>query len=401
MDKHPADLLFSETTRQAPRKEGILPAQEIKELVENGKIRSSAGISEDQIQPASIDLTLGETAYKIRASFLPSAKSLIDPKVRELKLEEIDLSKPSLLRKGEVYIVRAREHLDLPADVEGKANPKSTTGRLDIFTRLLTEAQQIFEVVPKGYKGDLWVEIFPRKFPIVVKAGTKLNQLRLFRGAPQLDDEHLKKKAGRTPLVYGNGGSQEAVIRQGLRLTIDLRGSVGTIVAYKAKDTNEPIDLAKISAYNVEDFWDPFYAEQLNGSLVLRPGDFYLLASKEMVGVPPDYAAEMESYDPSIGEFTVHYAGFFDPGFGFGEKGEIKGTNAVLEVRAHEVPILLEDGREIGRLVYHKMAGKPARVYGAGIGSSYQQQHLSLSKQFKKPTSTKPSPQLQTSAFCI
>jgi dCTP deaminase len=398
MEKYAVDLL-PQTARQGPRKQGILPAQEIRELIKNGKIRSSAEISDNQIQPASIDLRLGDRAYRVRASFLPSGKSLIGPKIRELALEEIDLTQPALLRPENVYIARATEFLALPPDIEGKANPKSTTGRLDIFTRLLTEGQEIFEAVPKGYRGDLYVEIFPRTFPIIVKAGTKLNQLRFLRGESQCDDEQLRKLDQKRPLVYENGGDpNKAVTRQGLRISIDLGAGGESIVAYKAKRTEVPIDLAKVAAYNVEQFWEPFHAHDLNASLVLDPGEFYLLASKERVSVPPEYAAEMVSYDDAIGEFTVHYAGFFDPGFGHGASGEIKGTNAVLEVRAHEVPILLEDGREIGRLLYHKMADKPDKVYGSEIGSSYQQQGLALSKQFKKTSETESTTELQTSA---
>jgi len=385
------DLLTS-ITRQAPRKEGILPAQEIRELIKNGKIRSSAEISENQIQPASIDVRLSDKAYRLRSSFLPSGKALIEPKIRQLLVEEIDLSRPALLAPGNVYVAKATEYLGLPSDMEAKANPKSTTGRLDVFTRLLTERQQIFESVPKGYSGDLYVEIFPRTFPIVVRAGTTLNQLRFYRGDPKSDDEQLRKLAQKRPLVYENGGeASKPVIRDGLRISIDLSGAEGTVVAYKGKKTDTPIDLARVGAYNPDEFWEPFYAHDLRGGLVLNPGEFYLLASKERVSVPIDYAAEMESYDPSIGEFTVHYAGFFDPGFGYGESGEIKGTKAVLEVRAHEVPILLEDNREIGRLVYHKMADRPDKVYGSGIGSSYQQQQLALSKQFKKTATPEPT----------
>lgn len=377
--------LLTPTSRSGPRKEGILPAQEIRELIKNGKVRSRAEISEDQVQPASIDLRLSDKAYRLRSSFLPSGKSLIGPKIRQLLVEEIDLSQPALLAPGNVYIAQAAEYLDLPSDMEAKANPKSTTGRLDIFTRLLTERQQIFESVPKGYSGDLYVEMFPRTFPIIVSAGTKLNQLRFYRGESVADDEQLRKMAQKRPLVYENGGvPNKPMIRGGLRISIDLGGNGGGVVAYKGKRTDIPIDLSCVGAYDIERFWQPFYARDLDGSLVLNPGEFYLLASKERVSVPPDYAAEMESYDPSIGEFTVHYAGFFDPGFGYGESGEIKGTNAVLEVRAHEVPILLEDSREIGRLIYHKMADRPEKVYGSGIGSSYQEQRLALSKQFKK-----------------
>jgi dCTP deaminase len=391
--------LLTQTLRNTPRKEGILPAQEIQQLIKNGKVLSRVEIAEDQIQPASLDLRLSDKAYRLRSSFLPSGNSLIGPKIRQLLVEEIDLNQPALLAPGNVYIAQAAEYLDLPPDMEAKANPKSTTGRLDIFTRLLTEGQQIFESVSKGYSGDLYVEIFPRTFPIIVRAGTKLNQLRFYRGESETDDEQLRKVAQKRPLVYENGGAaNKPIIRGGLRLSIDLSGSEGGVVAYKGKKTETPIDLSRVGAYDIEQFWQPFYARDLRGSLVLNPGEFYLLASKERVSVPPDYAAEMESYDPSIGEFTVHYAGFFDPGFGYGESGEIRGTNAVLEVRAHEVPILLEDSREIGRLIYHKMAERPDKVYGSGIGSSYQQQQLSLSKQFKKADATDslPLPTLAT-----
>ena len=386
--------LFPEMTRSEPRKIGILPSQEIRELIRNGKIRSRIEIADDQIQPASIDLRLGNIAYQVKASFLPS-ESPIGPRIRELQLAEIDLSKPALLKPLNVFIVPLVESLALPPDVSGKANPKSTTGRLDIFTRLMTEsgAELEFEDVPKGYSGDLYVEIVPRTFPIIVRAGTKLNQLRFFRGNPEKDDEQLRDVARRHQLVYYDNGDTRTIpiIRAGLRISVDLQGSEKqTIVAYKAKKKCPAIDLAKVSAYDVAEFWDPVMSPN---KMVLRPGDFYLITSKERVGVPPSYAAEMEPYDPSIGEFRVHYAGFFDPGFGHGVSGEIKGTKAVLEVRAHEVPILLEDGQIIGRLIYHKMAECPDKVYGQAIGSSYQQQGLALSKQFRTTTSVQAAAQ--------
>jgi dCTP deaminase len=383
--------LFSEMTRSEPRRSGILPSQEILEMIRIGKIRSRVEITSDQIQPASIDLRLGNMAYKIRASFLPNGKSPIGPKIRELRLAEIDLSQPSVLGKGEVFIVPLIESLDLPSDMRGKANPKSTTGRLDIFTRLMTECGAEFEDVPEGYSGDLYVEIVPRTFPIVVQAGAKLNQLRFFRGNPQSDDEQLRKLAQKRQLVYYENGNAplKPFIREGLRVSIALEGDEeSSIVAYRAKNQCAPIDLAKVGAYDVTEFWEPIPSGDSKG-VVLNPGDFYLMASKERIGVPSDYAAEMEPYDPSIGEFTVHYAGFFDPGFGYGTAGEIRGTRAVLEVRAHEVPILLEDGQTIGRLVYHRMAERPDKLYGQSIGSSYQQQGLALSKQFRTVPSVK------------
>lgn len=388
--------LFSQVRESDVRRAGILPSQEIRELISNGKVGASGiDITEDQVQPASIDLRLGRVAYKVEASFLPSLTP-ISAKIRALLLEEIDLSKPALLERGSVYIVPLLEHLDLPTDMSGKSNPKSTTGRLDIFTRLMTEGGGEFEQVRGGYRGSLYVEIVPRTFSIVVKMGTKLNQLRFWRGNPQRDDTELRTLDRKKSLVYYelNGPESEvgsetrvvpapANISGGLRLSVDLRGNEPqSIVAYKAKKNTPPIELSNVGAYNADDYWE-FIVSPRFERLVLEPGDFYLLASKERVGVPPGYAAELEQYDPSLGEFSVHYAGFFDPGFGYGMEGEIQGTRAVLEVRAHEVPILLEDSQIVGRLYYHRMADDSDKIYGQKIGSSYQQQGLALSKQFK------------------
>jgi dCTP deaminase len=385
------------------RKTGILPSQEIRELIANGKVRSSAEISDAQIQPASMDLRLGNIAYRVQASFLPGRSVTLRDKIAELKIAEYDLSRPALLETNAVYVVPLLESLALPHDIGGKANPKSTTGRLDIFTRLITDGGLEFEHVLKGYAGDLYAEIVPRTFPIVVAAGTKLNQLRFIRGNPVSTDGILEQLAEKERLVYyengdgpaeavierglknlvaRQGGDQQAIIDRGLRTTTDFEGSAESIVAYKAKRHCPPVDLSKVRAYDAVDFWVPIYSPR-SKRVVLDPGDFYLMASKERFSVPPSYAAEMEPFDQSIGDFSVHYAGFFDPGFGYGAGGEIKGTKAVLEVRAHEVPLLLEDRQIVGRLIYHRMANAPEKLYGQAIGSSYQQQGLALSKQFK------------------
>jgi dCTP deaminase len=402
--------LFSQKLRFEPRKTGILPSQEIRELIANGKIRYTVDIPESQIQPASVDLRLGNIAYRVQASFLPGKSLPVSTRVKDLKLAELDLSKPALLEKDAVYVVPLLESLVLPRDISGKANPKSTTGRLDIFTRLVTNAGVSFEQVPKGYSGELYVEIVSRTFPIIIQAGTKLNQLRFIRGNPPSTDGVLAQLAEKERLVYYENGEgpteavierglenlvgrqgrdQQAIIDQGLRTKIDLRGGGNSnIVAYKAKSHCPPIDLSKIGEYDPADFWIPIEAPKLE-RLVLEPGDFYLMASEERFRVPTSYAAEMEPFDQSMGEFSVHYAGFFDPGFGYGASGEIKGTKAVLEVRAHEVPILLEHEQIVGSLVYHRMADVPDKVYGQAIGSSYQQQGLALSKQFKSVESAR------------
>jgi dCTP deaminase len=399
-----ASALFSEMARTEPRKTGILPSQEIRELIRNGKIRSQLEIGDGQIQPASMDLRLGPRAYRIQASFLPGRSSTIETKIKDLCLAEIDLTKPALLEKDAVFIVPLVESLALPSDIGGKANPKSTTGRLDIFTRLITDGGLEFERVPTGYKGGLYVEIVSRTFPIVVGAGTKLNQLRFVRGNPPSGDGVLEQLSQRERLVYYDGAdapaeavvergldklppegdsAARAYIDRGLRTTIDLEGVRGSsIVAYKARRNCPPVDLSKVGAHEAAEFWEPIASPGQKG-LVLDPGDFYLLSSKERFAVPAGWAAEMEPFDQSSGDFSVHYAGFFDPGFGYGTGGEIKGTRGVLEVRAHEVPILLEDRQIVGRLVYHRMADIPDKLYGQQIGSSYQQQGLALSKQFR------------------
>lgn len=366
---------------------GILPSQQIMELINVGYIRSDQEITNDQIQPASIDLRLGRTAYRVRASFLPGEHSLVLRRVDDLLMHELDLSKPAVLEKGCVYIVPLMEEVSLPPKVSGKANPKSTTGRLDIFTRLITDYGTEFERVKAGYKGNLYAEIVPRTFSIVVHEGTKVNQLRFVQGAPGEDLASSDTKLGRLDkeetLVYFEDEPMKADISKGLWISVDLRGKGdGETVGYKAKRNAPIVNLDKVNYYDPADFWEPVRL-QAGRHLVLDPDDFYILISREKLRVPPAFAAEMVAYDPSVGEFKIHYAGFFDPGFGYG-KNDIKGTRAVLEVRSHEVPFVLEDGQGVGRLIYERLLTHPDRIYGSGIGSSYQSQGLSLSKQFKR-----------------
>lgn len=383
-----SDSLFPEVTARKPSGEGILPSQEIRQFIETGIIRYSREIADDQIQPASIDLRLWYEAYRVRASFLPGkSTTLLHKATANGMLEEkIDIAKPTILQPNVVYIISLMESLALPSDVYGIANPKSTTGRLDIFTRLITESGTEFERVPKGYSGSLYLEVVSRTFPIVVQAGMKLSQLRFGRGrvAPA-GDARLRQLANDDLLldVDEDGSEQQPNIDRGMRITVDLQGNGSDIVAYKANKCAPQIELGKIDFYDTTEFWTPIYRSSKRQH-VLEPGGFYILASKQRVRVPPDLAAELLPYDPTTGEFRVHYAGFFDPGFGYGAKGEIPGTKVVLEVRANEMPILLEDDQFVGRLHYYQMAATPDKVYGVSIGSSYQQQGLSLSKQFKR-----------------
>jgi dCTP deaminase len=372
------------TEQVSPRTTGILPAQTIREFIATGRIEASEEITEEQIQPASIDLRLGEVAYRVRASFLPGEDCTVKDKVSTLLITEVDLTGGAVFERGCVYLAPLMEELYLPKNVEARANPKSTTGRLDIFTRLITDYGSEFERVRPGYRGGLFAEIVSRTFTIRVRTGMRLNQLRFIRGNPPSHDGPLAELDEREKLVYEDEeGPVKAKIDKGLRISVRLNAEGETdLVAYRARKHAPVIDLGVRDFYDPREFWDTVYSVPGRG-VVLDPGDFYLLASKEKIRVPPDYAAEMVPYDPSIGEFRVHYAGFFDPGFGYG-LSDVLGTLAVLEVRAHEVPILIEHGQIVGRLIYSPMVARPDKIYGAQIGSSYQMQGLALSKQFKR-----------------
>ena len=362
---------------------GILPAQGIEAAVAAGQISTEAPIEADQVQPASLDLRIGAAAYRVQASFLPGPRASVMERVAALEMHRLDLTSPAVLERGCVYIVPLQESLALPPDLSARANPKSSTGRLDVFARLITDRGRAFEDVPAGYQGPLFAEVSPRTFSVLLRAGDRLNQLRLISGGPAPGDALLAQVHEQHNLVYAaDDRPEDPLISGGLWMSLDL--GLGEVVGYRAKRHAPIIDLAKRHHYEVLDFWDPIPARA--GGLILNPDDFYILASKERIRVPPDYAAEMVAYDTSVGEYRAHYAGFFDPGFGYGE-GEILGTRAVLEVRSHEVPFLLEDGQVVGRLLYEPLTERPAQVYGQGIGSSYQRQSLALAKQFKDPDS--------------
>jgi dCTP deaminase len=363
---------------------GILPSQEIRALIARGAIHAPIAIAPEQIQPASLDLRLGTVAYRVQASFLPGAQFTVEDKLQRLSMAKFELGNGAVLEKGCVYIVPLLEEIALGPELSAKANPKSTTGRLDIFVRLITDHGIEFEHVPAGYKGRLYAEIVPRTFTVAVKTGMRLNQIRFIYRNPPTSDLELVSLDRIHGLVYGADEQiAKANIHRGLTFSISLRASKpNEIVAYKAKKNAPLIELDRVNYYDAADFWEGCQQSK-DGSLLLDPGDFYIVASKERVRVPGSYAAEMVPIDPSVGEFRVHYAGFFDPGFGFGAN-DIKGTQAVLEVRAHEVPFLVEHGQIVGRLEYFPLLETPDKIYGVGIGSSYQQQALTLSKQFKR-----------------
>ena len=363
---------------------GILPDRMIAALAAAGGIVPARPFAPDQIQPASLDLRLGTVAYRVRASFLPG-RTTVRERIESLKLHEFSLADGAVLETGCVYIVPLLERLALPNDVAAAANPKSSTGRLDVFTRVIADETRGFDRIEAGYRGPLYAEISPRTFPVLVREGSRLSQIRFRHGHAQLTAEELRDLHARERLV----DDAAADVSEGVVFSVDLSGNLlapvpggrSGIVGYRAKRHTGLIDVERRAGYGVADFWEPIEARP-DKSLILDPNEFYILASKEAVQVPPGYAAEMVPFDPLVGEFRVHYAGFFDPGFGYAGAGGT-GSRAVLEVRSREVPFILEHGQIVGRLVYEKMLAPPDTLYGSGIGSNYQAQSLKLSKHFK------------------
>ena len=329
---------------------GILPCQAIEALIETGAITTQSPFAPDQVQPASLDLRLGARAWRVRASFLPGAGRTVAERLAGVSMHQIDLTAGAVLERGCVYIAELQERLRLPPGLSARANPKSSTGRVDVFVRLLTDHGAAFDDVDAGYEGPIYIEIAPQTFSVLVRSGTRLNQMRMKAGAP----------------------ARLSVCAVGVDLTGELAG-------FRARRHAGVVDLDHVSGHDPRDFWEPLTAR--HGELLLDPGEFYILASKEAVEIPVLQAAEMTPIDPSVGEFRVHYAGFFDPGFGTEEAGGV-GSRGVLEVRSHETPFLLEDGQTVARLVFEPLTEKPSRLYGQD-GSHYQLQGLKLSKHFR------------------
>ncbi len=353
---------------------GVLPFQAIETMITRGEISAATPIPEAQIQPASLDLRLGTKAWRVRASFLPG-KAGIAARIKDFSTHEIDLTNGAVLEKGCVYLVPLMESLALPAHINAVANAKSSTGRLDLFTRLITENATEFDRIDAGYQGQLYAEISPRSFSVLARPGMRLNQIRFRNGQVVLSDDELRRLDAAQGLV-----DQEAHIADGLGFSVDLTPRENGIVGYRAKPHTGLIDLDKLGHYATDEFWEPVTAP--DGRIILDPGAFYILVSNEAVHIPPDCAAEMAPYLAMVGEFRVHYAGFFDPGFGNAAAGGT-GARGVLEVRCHEAPFALEHGQIVGRLVYERMQAVPRVLYGADLGSNYQGQGLKLSKHFK------------------
>ncbi len=368
---------------------GVLPSQQLREAVTSGWVTAGDWrIPAESVQPASVDLRLGEHAWALRCSFLPDSDSSVEEKIEDIAFERIDLRDGAALERDRPYLVPLIEGLRLPEAIRAKANPKSSTGRLDVFTRVLTDRNHRFDEIAAGYNGKLYLEVVPRTFAIRVKTGLALNQVRLMAGDARLSDMELLSLHERSPLLYRDCRPvpiSEISIADGLFLSLDVSGSAESIVGYRAKKNSLPIDLTKVGALNWRDYWEPVYPER-GRRIVLEPEVFYLLLSSEGVSIPPSYAAEMLAYDPTAGELRTHYAGFFDPGFGFHRDQTAPGSRAALEVRARDVSFMVEHGQPVCKLAFERMAEEPDVLYGRDIGSNYQGQLTMLSKHFAEQT---------------
>jgi dCTP deaminase len=386
IERASGDLFPPPEPRELEHATGILPSQLLRDAIDRTReVRALEPIDDDQIQPASLDLRLGNTAHRVRASFLPGPDHTVAEKLNSLTLHTLDLREGAVLEAGGIYIVPLLEHLALRYRTSGAANPKSSTGRLNVFARVITDHGTEFDAIRSNYAGPLYAELSPRSFSIRVRKGSRLVQLRIRRGRPTSSNAALRRLHEEIgfDIVPPGAPIRRELVEGGLAVTVDVVGTRRNgFVGYKARKHTPVVDVDKINHYNIREFWDPVFTRRGDG-IILDPDDFYILASREAVMVPADQAAEMLAYDTLVGEFRVHYAGFFDPGFGMAET-DGSGSRAVLEVRSHEVPFVIEHGQIIGRLVYERLITRPDRLYGGAIGSSYQRQGLALSKHFKR-----------------
>lgn len=366
---------------------GVLPSQHLEAAIRAGLIDAGGfTIPRENVQPASLDLRLGEVAYRIRCSFLPGADP-VEQRLKEFVIDELDLHRQGVvLETNRPYLIPLKERLALPEGMRGKANPKSSTGRADVFTRVITDAGPYFDEIADGYHGGLYLEVVPLSFPIRVREDLSLNQLRLAVGRTDLTDADLRAEHESEPLLYVDGApvpAAQLALSRGLFLGLDLRGDTDGRVGYRARESAPLLDLSDVGVTDPEPYWEPVRRES-GERIILSPRNFYLLMSREAVRIPPNLAAEMTAYDPTSGELRTHYAGFFDPGFGYHRSGEFTGSTAALEVRAHDVPFMVENGQRVCKLTFERMLEPPTVLYGQGIGSNYQGQTETLGKHFRR-----------------
>ncbi|MFN2543824.1 MAG: 2'-deoxycytidine 5'-triphosphate deaminase [Actinomycetota bacterium] len=370
----------------SPPKGGVLPDRWLRRAVDAGAIASrSEPIPDSSIQPASIDLRLGKVAHRLRCSFLPGSDTVAN-KLKRYDMEDLSLADGAILERNRPYLIPLMEELGLPEGVWARANPRSSTGRVDVFTRVITDGGSTFDDVAPGYRGRLYLEVVSRSFTIKVRTGLSLNQLRLVTGGSRLDDAEIRETHAKTPLLFLDDlalAPERVTVSDGLFLSLDLAGDRDGVVGYRAKKNSRLLDLSAPGAHRAADFWEPVVKEA-GDSLVLEPEEFYLLLSREAVRIPPGLASEMTAYDPTSGELRTHYAGFFDPGFGHSEEDALSGSRAALEVRAHDVPFIVEHGQRVCKLVFERLVEEPSRLYGSEVGSSYQGQWGTLSKHFDR-----------------
>jgi dCTP deaminase len=367
---------------------GVLPHQDLVRAIGVRVVNASTPIPKENVQPASIDLRLGSKAYRLRCSFL-SDKETVAAKVKDYLLDEVDLSGGAILEPERPYLIQLQERLDLPPNMRARANPKSSTGRVDIFTRVISDKSHRFDDVAPGYSGPLYVEVVSRSFTVRVREGMSLNQLRLSVGETGVSDEALLEVHERQPLLVDPTRSRkipgkELIMGKGLFLSLNLLGDDDGVVGYRARRNSRVLDLTRIGTHKPRDYWDLVYREEDAPRVVLEPEEFYLLISSEVVRIPPEFAAEMSAYAESAGELRSHYAGFFDPGFGHDPRRVLRGSRAVLEVRAHDVPFMVEQHQPVCRLTFERALQPPAILYGQDTGSNYQGQEVMLSKHFAR-----------------
>jgi dCTP deaminase len=362
------------------RQTGAVPSQILCDLIANGGVASRSPIPEPNIQPASLDLRLGERGYRVRAAFLPRAGETIEDALQNYREETLDLSQGAVLQKNHTYVLELQESLNLPEQVHAYTNNKSSTGRINVWVRTLVDRLARFDKIPYGYSGKLYVMVTPRSWSVRVASGLALNQARFLVGDNRLTDLELDMTHQRIGLIYDHQGQKlPAELDKGVLLSADLSGEVA---GYVARHNDQTLDLASGQKHRAEDFWKPITAQR--GEVCLRQGDFYIMVTREFLRVPPAFAVEMVAYDIQSGEYRSHYAGFFDPGFGFGDEGQILGTPAVLEVDPHE-DVIMRHGQPICKMVYEHMVKPPDRLYGSDLSSNYQNQRgPQLGKQFTR-----------------
>ena len=349
-------------------------------------ITADTALCDDQIQMASIDLSLKGPVYGMRASGLPrrgeTVRSRIDASAKTGYTFNLT-GEDKLLSRRQTYIIPLNEGLKLPPGFAARFSPKSSTGRVDVLARILADGIPHFDSVPaEGYRGPLYLEVTPLSCDILLRSGQSLMQMRLRQGDSLVSANDLVTLQAEKGIVWGKDGKPIApeklsLAEHGLYMHVDLDRD---IVGFMARDPIlAELSFAKSDFYDPYDFWEPITRPK-GGSIVLNPGRFYLLATKERVKVPSNICGDIAAYDASTGEFRTHYAGFFDPGFG-GSKPEERGTVGVMEVRGREIPFELQDNQPVCRMDFQWLDEVPNRLYGAG--NNYTGEQPSLGKFFR------------------